>query len=52
MKQKKKIRKRKNTAPTKAKGVVSMNGEKCSRGSKELRRGQRPWLSIGSEYFM
>ena len=52
MKQKKKIRKRKHTAPTKAKGVVSMNGEKCSRGSKKLRRGQRPWLSIGSEYFM
>ena len=52
MKQKKKIRKRRHTAPTKARGVVSMDGEKCARGSKKLRRGQRPWLSIGSEYFM
>ena len=52
MKQKKKIRKRKHTAPTKVRGVVSKDGERCAQGTKKLKRGERPWLSIGSEYFM
>ena len=52
MKQKKKVRKRKHTAPTRARRVISKDGHRCARGSKKLRRGGRPWLSIGSEYFM
>jgi hypothetical protein len=52
MKQKKKIRKRRHVAPTKARGVVSKDGVRCAHGSKKLKRGERPWLSFGSEYFM
>jgi len=52
MKQKKKIRKRKYTAPTRSRGVVSKDGHRCARGTKKLMQGNRPWLGVGTELFL
>jgi len=51
MKQKSKIRKRKFTTATKTKKNYMLNGERCARGTKKLMKGERPWMSMGTEFF-
>lgn len=52
MKQKKKIRKRKHTAPTKVRSKYWLGGEQCARGTKKLVQGNRPWLGAGTELLL
>ena len=51
MKQKKKIRKRKHTTPTEKKKPYILDGELCAKGTRKLGVGNRPWLSVGHEFF-